>query len=116
MQPLQVVMVTVKSYLHLKNSKIEILSPYALTKWLGELMVLNWSKKFNLPVASLRFFNVYGPRSKKSGSYSAVINVFIKQKLSKKPLTVVGDGKQTRSFVYVTDVVGAMIKAARINL
>ena len=74
---------------------------------------MGWAKTCNFPTISLRFFNVYGPRSENSRSYSAVINIFIKQKLTKKPLTVVDDGLQTRSFIYVSDVVDAIIKAAK---
>ena len=96
-----------------EKSDIQILSPYALTKWIAEQLVMSWSKIYKLSSISLRFFNVYGSRSKNSGSYSSVINVFIKQKLSKKAFTIVGDGKQTRSFIYVTDVVNAIIKAAK---
>ena len=61
-----------------EKADIDILSPYALTKWLGEQLVLHWVKRYNLSAISLRFFNVYGPRSNNSGSYSAVINIFIK--------------------------------------
>ena len=96
-----------------EKTKIQTLSPYALTKWLAELLVMGWVKKYNVPTISLRLFNVYGPRSKNSGSYSAVMNVFIKQKLTQKPFTVVGDGSQTRSFIYVSDVVDAIIKAVK---
>jgi len=99
-----------------ENSIIETLSPYALTKWLGEMLVMQWVKTYDLRAISLRFFNIYGSRAKNSGSYSSVINVFIKQKLTKKPYTIVGDGKQTRSFVHVSDVVNAMIKAAKSKL
>ena len=66
-----------------------------------------------LPAISLRFFNVYGPRSRASGPYSAVIGIFAKQKLANKPLTITGDGSQSRSFIYVSDAVEAMIKAAK---
>jgi len=86
--------------------------PYALTKFLGEQIVLHWSKVYKLAVISLRLFNVYGPRSRTSGTYGAVFGVFLAQKLNNKPFTVVGDGNQTRDFVYVTDVVGAFLKAA----
>jgi len=96
-----------------EKTKIQILSPYALTKWLAESLVIAWSRSYNFSGISLRFFNVYGPRSSNSGSYNAVINIFIKQKLSNKPFTVVGDGLQTRSFIYVSDVVNAIIKATR---
>jgi UDP-glucose 4-epimerase len=86
--------------------------PYALTKYLGEQTVLHWGKVYNLPVISLRLFNVYGPRSRTSGTYGAVFGVFLAQKLNNKPYTVVGDGTQTRDFTFVTDVVNAFVMAA----
>ena len=86
--------------------------PYALTKRMGEELVLHWSKIYNLPSISLRLFNVYGPRSRTSGTYGAVFGVFLAQKLAKAPYTVVGDGTQSRDFTYVSDVVDAFCKAA----
>lgn len=93
-------------------SKISPEYPYALTKYLGEKIILHWAKIYKLSVISLRLFNVYGPRSRTSGTYGAVFGVFLAQKLSNKPFTVVGDGKQKRDFIYVSDVVEAFIKAA----
>ena len=89
--------------------------PYALTKRMGEEMVLHWAQVYSFPAISLRFFNVYGPRSRTSGTYGAVIGVFLAQKLAGKPFTVVGDGKQTRDFTFVTDIVQAMVSAAKSN-
>ncbi|WP_447968298.1 SDR family oxidoreductase [Nitrospira sp. M1] len=86
--------------------------PYALTKYLGEQIVMHWAKTYALPVVSLRLFNVYGPRARTSGTYGAVFGVFLAQKLQQKPFTVVGDGTQTRDFTFVTDVVDAFVKAA----
>lgn len=86
--------------------------PYALTKLLGEQLLLHWGQVYKLPVVSLRLFNVYGPRSRTSGTYGAVFGVFLAQKLGKKPFTVVGDGSQTRDFVYVSDVANAFFMAA----
>lgn len=86
--------------------------PYALTKRLGEELVLHWSKIYKVPSISLRFFNVYGPRSRTSGTYGAVFGVFLAQKLAQKPFTIVGDGTQSRDFTFVSDVVEAMIAAA----
>jgi UDP-glucose 4-epimerase len=83
--------------------------PYALTKYLGEELVLHWGKIYSLPVVSLRFFNVYGPRARTSGSYGAVFGVFLAQKVAGCPLTIVGDGTQTRDFTYVSDIVSALI-------
>ncbi len=90
--------------------------PYALTKYLGEEMVLHWQQIYGLSANSLRFFNVYGPRSRTSGTYGAVFGVFLAQKLAGKPFTVVGDGTQTRDFTFVTDVVQAMIHTAQSDL
>lgn len=89
--------------------------PYALTKRLGEELVLHWGRTYKLPVLSLRFFNVYGPRSRTSGTYGAVFGVFLAQKLANKPFTVVGDGTQTRDFTFVTDVADAVFVAANSN-
>lgn len=86
--------------------------PYALTKNIGEQYVMHWGQVYKLPVVSLRLFNVYGPRSRTSGTYGAVFGTFLAQKLAGKPFTVVGDGEQTRDFTYVTDVVDAMVVAA----
>jgi UDP-glucose 4-epimerase len=66
-----------------------------------------------LPVTSLRFFNVYGPRSRTSGTYGAVFGVFLAQKLNNKPFTIVGDGKQTRDFTFVSDIANACYTAVQ---
>lgn len=86
--------------------------PYALSKYLGECAVLHWGMVYKFPVLSLRFFNVYGPRVRTSGTYGAVFGVFLAQKANGRPFTVVGDGSQTRDFTYVTDVARAIGAAA----
>ena len=86
--------------------------PYALTKYLGEQIVLHWGAVYGIDTVSLRLFNVYGPRVRTAGTYGAVFGVFMAQLLAQKPLTVVGDGTQTRDFVFVTDVARAFIAAA----
>jgi UDP-glucose 4-epimerase len=86
--------------------------PYALTKTLGEQIALHWAQVYGMHVVSLRFFNVYGPRVRTTGSYGAVFGVFLAQLLAGEPLTIVGDGTQTRDFTFVTDVASAMIAAA----
>ena len=86
--------------------------PYALTKRMGEELILHWAQVYELPALSLRFFNVYGPRSRTSGTYGAVFGVFLAQKLAGEPFTVVGDGNQTRDFTFVTDVARAILTAA----
>ncbi len=90
--------------------------PYALTKYLGEQLVLHWAQVYKLPALSLRLFNVFGPRSRTTGVYGAVFGVFLAQKLRGKPYTVVGDGSQTRDFTYVGDVADAFYTAALSNL
>ena len=90
--------------------------PYALTKSIGEELVLHWADVYGLPALSLRFFNVYGPRSRTSGTYGAVFGVFLAQKLAEKPFTVVGDGEQTRDFTYVSDIVDALVTSAQSDL
>jgi UDP-glucose 4-epimerase len=90
--------------------------PYALTKYLGECLALHWGAVYGTPTISLRFFNVYGPRARTSGTYGAVFGVFLAQKLAGKPFTVVGDGTQKRDFTYVDDAVDALVAAARSSL
>jgi len=90
--------------------------PYALTKYLGEELVMHWEKVYQLPSICLRLFNVYGPRSRTCGTYGAVFGVFLAQKLHGKPFTVVGDGTQTRDFTFVTDVARAFVSAAESSI
>jgi len=96
-----------------EGAKIDPQNPYGLTKVLGEQLVIQWARLYNMSNISLRFFNVYGPRSRKKGAYASVLGIFLAQKLAKKALTIVGDGKQTRDFVHVFDLVDGMIKVAR---
>jgi UDP-glucose 4-epimerase len=86
--------------------------PYALTKYLGEQLVMHWAQVYGLPAVSVRFFNVYGPRARTSGTYGAVFGVFLAQLLAQQPLTIVGDGEQTRDFTFVSDVIDALLTAA----
>src|SRR3989338_8371418 len=86
--------------------------PYALTKNLGEEMTMHWGKVYKLPVVSLRLFNVYGPRSRTSGTYGSLFGVFLAQKLAGKPYTEVGSGEQTRDFNFVSDTARAFLAAA----
>ena len=99
-----------------EDAEIRPQYPYALTKRLGEELVSHWGQVYKLPVNSLRFFNVYGPRSRTSGTYGAVFGVFLAQKLAGEPLTIVGDGTQTRDFTYVSDIVSALIATADSNV
>ncbi len=86
--------------------------PYALSKYQGEQAAFHWHTVYKLPVNSVCIFNAYGPRVRTTGVYGAVFGVFLRQKLAGKPFTVVGDGTQTRDFIYVTDVATSFLAAA----
>lgn len=98
-----------------EDTRISPQYPYALTKFLGEEIVMHWATVYKMPSISLRFFNVYGPRARTSGTYGAVFGVFLAQKLAGKALTIVGDGNQTRDFTYVSDIVEAIVAALNSN-
>jgi UDP-glucose 4-epimerase len=90
--------------------------PYALSKYLGEVAAFHWHQVYKLPVNSVCIFNAYGPRVRTTGVYGAVFGVFFRQKLAGKPYTVVGDGSQTRDFIYVTDIAEAFVAAAETKI
>lgn len=96
-----------------EDAPIDPRYPYALSKFQGEQACLHWHRVYQLPVNSIRIFNAYGTRSRTSGAYGAVFGVFLKQKLEGKPFTVVGDGTQSRDFLYVTDIARAFFQAAQ---
>ncbi len=102
-----------KKYPTKETEDINPMYPYALTKKLGEDLIIHWSKVYKIPFISLRLFNVYGTRSRTSGTYGAMFGVFLAQKLSEKPFTIVGTGNQTRDFTYVSDIVNAFLKAGK---
>ena len=95
-----------------ETAPIEAQYPYALSKYQGEMAVFHWGQVYGLAVNTIRIFNAYGPRSRTTGAYGAVFGVFLAQKLAGKPFTVVGDGTQSRDFVFVTDVARAFLSAA----
>lgn len=96
-----------------EDHPIETKHPYALSKFQGEQAAMHWADVYGLPVNSVRIFNAYGTRSRTSGAYGAVFGVFLKQKLAGTAFTVVGDGTQSRDFLYVTDVAKAFFAAAK---
>ena len=91
-------------------------SPYALQKLMGEQYAEVFARLFGLTVVSLRYFNVYGPGQPSEGAYSLVIPRFLRMREEGNPLTVYGDGTQTRSYTHVSDVVEANILAATAEL
>ena len=90
-------------------------SPYGLQKLVGEEYCKLFNKLYGLSTVSLRYFNVYGPRIALEGAYALVIGAFLKQKMANEPLTIDGDGEQSRDFTHVRDVVRANILAAESN-
>ena len=91
--------------------QIDLRYPYAFSKNMAEQMIVHWSRVYNINYISLRLFNVYGPRSRTNSAYGAALGIFMKQKLSNSPYTVVGDRKQKRDFIHVRDVSKAFYKA-----
>ena len=87
-------------------------SPYGLQKLIGEQSADLFTKIYGLPIISLRYFNIYGPRIDFSSDYSLVVGKFLNFSRQKKSLTIFGSGRQTRDFCYVKDAVLAAIKAA----
>lgn len=90
-------------------------TPYSVFKWVGEKYCKLFTDLYNLPTVCLRYFNVYGPRQSTEGAYATVIGIFLKQAKNNQPLTIVGDGKQTRDFTHVKDIIQANILAAQSN-
>ena len=94
-----------------ENIKPNPISPYGLQKYIGEEYCRLFSLIYGLTTVSLRYFNVYGWRMADSGAYLTVIKVFLNQKAAGKPLTITGDGNQTRDFTHIRDVARANILA-----
>jgi UDP-glucose 4-epimerase len=87
-------------------------SPYAVTKLDGEYYLELFRRERGLATASLRFFNVFGPRQDPKSPYAAAVPIFIEKALRGEPIGIFGDGEQTRDFIYVKDIVGALAFAA----
>ncbi|MCF7675725.1 MAG: NAD-dependent epimerase/dehydratase family protein [Akkermansiaceae bacterium] len=87
-------------------------SPYAITKLDGEYYLGMYHAEGRLETAAIRFFNVFGPRQDPKGAYAAAVPIFIEKAVRNQDITVFGDGKQTRDFIYVKDIVGALTFAA----
>lgn len=93
----------------------EPMTPYAITKLDGEFYLKMYQDQWNVPTTSLRYFNVFGPRQNPQSAYAAAVPIFINKALQNQPLTIYGDGSQTRDFIYVKDVVKANILASQIG-
>lgn len=94
----------------------DCLNPYSVSKVNGEKLCKMYNELYGLPTIIFRYFNVYGERQPLRGQYAPVIGIFLRQRASGEPLTIVGDGNQRRDFTYVGDVVEANIVAAITNV
>lgn len=91
----------------------EPMTPYAITKLGGEYYLKMYLDQYQVPTASLRYFNVFGARQNPESAYAAAVPIFINKALQNEPITIYGDGSQTRDFIYVKDVVKANILASQ---
>lgn len=96
-----------------ENMLAEPMTPYAITKLDGEYYLQMYFEQYNVETVSLRYFNVFGPRQSPKSAYAAAVPIFIEKALKNEPLTIYGDGLQTRDFIYVKDVVSANILASQ---
>jgi len=96
----------------LETDKPDPLNSYSVSKLSGEHLMKMYNDLYNVKTVILRYFNVYGPRQPKSGQYAPVIGIFSRQKKEGKTLTVVGDGRQTRDFIHVSDIAAANLTVA----
>lgn len=94
----------------------DCLNPYSVSKVSGEKLCKMYTDLYGLPTIVFRYFNVYGPRAPRRGQYAPVTGIFLRQKESGEPLTIVGDGHQQRDFIHVSDVANANIMAATTDI
>lgn len=93
----------------------EPMTPYSITKLDGEFYLKMYQNQYNVSTASLRYFNVFGPRQNPKSAYAAAVPIFINKALQNQPIIIYGDGLQTRDFIYVKDVVKANILASQVG-
>lgn len=97
----------------LETNSVQCLNTYSISKYSGEQLCKMYSDLYGLNTVSFRYFNVYGERQHKTGQYAPVMSIFMRQKQNNEPLTIIGEGYQTRDFVHVSDVVLANILASQ---
>lgn len=95
-----------------EETPLRPLSPYAASKRVDEIYGQLYTASFGVEVVGLRYFNVYGPRQRPDSQYAAAVPIFIRRLLDNKPVTIFGDGGQTRDLIFVGDVVRANFAAA----
>ena len=95
-----------------EETPLRPLSPYAVSKRVGEMYAELFTRSFGLEAVALRYFNVYGPRQRPDSQYAAAVPIFIRRMLDNKPVNIFGDGGQSRDLINVRDVVQANLAAA----
>jgi nucleoside-diphosphate-sugar epimerase len=95
-----------------EETPLRPLSPYAVSKRVNEMYAELYTRSFGLEVVALRYFNVYGPRQRPDSMYAAAVPIFIRRLLDNKPITIFGDGGQTRDLINIHDVVRANLIAS----
>ena len=95
-----------------EETSIQQKSPYAVSKRVNEMYAELFTKEFDFEVVALRYFNVYGPRQRPDSMYAAAVPIFARRLLDGKPITIFGDGGQTRDLINVRDIVRANIRAS----
>lgn len=100
----------------LETNQINCLNTYSISKYTGEQLCKMYYELYGLKTIMFRYFNVYGERQHKTGQYAPVMSIFMNQKKHGQPLTIIGEGYQTRDFIHVSDVVYANILASQKNL
>jgi UDP-glucose 4-epimerase len=96
-----------------ETNPVECLNTYSISKYSGEQLCRMYYNLYDLKTVIFRYFNVYGERQHKTGQYAPVMSIFMRQKQNNEPLTIIGDGYQTRDFVHVSDVVNANVLASQ---
>jgi len=95
----------------MEETTLNPLTPYAVDKLSGEYYLSYYCRQYGLNSSSFRFFNIYGPRQDPSSPYSGVISIMVDRLLNGKTMTIFGDGKQTRDFVYVGDLAAILVES-----
>jgi UDP-glucose 4-epimerase len=98
-----------------ETSRVDPLTPYAIDKFATEKFVINYGRLYNIPTVATRFFNVYGPKQNPQSPYSGVLSIITECLRNNQAFTLYGDGKQERDFIYVADVVKALILLLQSN-
>lgn len=97
-----------------EDSPLQLLTPYAAAKSMGENLAASYNAAYGMEIVSLRYMNIFGPRQDPASPYSGVLSIFCQAVVDGSGVTIFGDGEQTRDYVYISDVVQANLRAAAV--